>query len=1188
MKPIKLEIEGLNSFETKQVLDFESLGNGVFGIFGKTGSGKSTILDAITLALYGKVERIKLNVDFVNTKCSKATVTFIFEIYHSGKNRKYEIARTFSKKKSGTELDSSAILYELSGDDKNVVEEGMVKVNEKIFSIIGLGVNEFAKCIALPQGEFSAFLSAKPSERTEIMSNIFDLTRFGDKLSYSVKERVNEYDKEVASLSASRELVAFATDEVLAEAGKGLGNVQGELDKANLELAEKNEKYSKGKADFDKLQSLAEINRKLNELKQEEDEIKKLSEEVSKAQTANAIKGDYEKLAKDKEDEKELTEKIAELNEIKLKKESELKESEIDFEEFRKIYESKLAELTSKKARLVDLEKFEEEKNECEKEKEKILEKQAEEKKKLANEQENNNYLISNLTTLQAKITKIDEFIEANKPDVDLSYALEQTKGIESEIILIDDFHKKVETLFDQTESDLKAVQEEYNLAIKQEKEYEAKRQQIRSSIEVAFEDVDSTDFKKIRSCDKELEGMLEVQINIDKINEIIEKLGAENQDRLGLISSLGVQIEEEQKNLANIESLIANKEKELDASRESREELLGENVISMISNHLKIGDYCPVCSNRVIQKVYGTTNDMSAVDSEIDTRTNNIKLLRFERDKILANIISLKSRNEYEKNQIEENNKEIKKLSEGKNTYYQRFVDNNDDSEENFNKLRGLLQKTSDSLESLIALQDSIREAEQRIVVEKTQAGTKISLYRNYQESLLDIIYDLQKKKAEREFAIYNVNEKYENLKEYKKQIAEGKNTEIEIDTKKEERIKLRDDQIRLTEEKTSSDAKLAETRTNIEVLSERLNNVEKQITSLSAKIVASGVPENVSLSEENEIIEKEIARLKFDYENKQIHNVSCKENLSRTENEYNVKSSIIIDKKSEIMRLEASVNKAMTDAGFESASELESCFADQVIVKNKQNKVNEYNDNVRILEAQKIALEKEHLSQISKEELENLIKEINELNESVQKLSLNLGKANADYDRIKEANKTLFEIDKKLEVAKHNYDLAKDLVNVLRGKALAEYVCEEYLQEITASANQKLGLLMDGKYTLKFQNKEFYVEDNFNDGKIRPASTLSGGETFIVSLSLALSISDAISLLSSRSMNFFFLDEGFGTLDEELCSVVISSLYKLESQNLRIGLISHVTELENSIKNKVLVTKGSNGSKITIEHSL
>lgn len=1188
MKPIKLEIEGLNSFETKQTLDFESLGSGVFGIFGKTGSGKSTILDAITLALYGKVERTKQNIDFVNTKSTKAVVTFVFEIFHSGKNRKYEITRTFTKKKSGLELDSSALLYEIIGDEKNIVSEGTVKVNEKIFNIIGLGVNEFAKCIALPQGEFSAFLTAKPSERTEIMSNIFDLTRFGDKLSFKVKEKVNEYDKDVASLSASRELVAYATDDVLKETESGLGTVKEELASASKKLNEKNEQYSKGKADYEKLVTLADITKKLGELYLKQDEMKQLESELNKAQNANAIKNDYEKLAKDRADEKELTEKIAELNEIKLKKESELKESETDFEEFKKVYETKIAELNSKKARLSDLQKFEEEKIALGEEKAKIEKKQNEAKSELLAEQENNDYIVSCLTTIQAKITKIDEFIEKNKPDVDLSYALEQTKGIESELILIDDFYKQVEFLFDQTEQDLKVVQEEYNNAIKQEKAYEAKREQIRCSIDVAFEDADTTDFKKLRSCDKELEGMLEVQVNIDKINEIIEKLQIENQNRMGIISSLGEQIENEQKNLADTESQIQTKEKELSSARESREELLGENVISMISNHLKIGDFCPVCSNRVIQKVYGETNDTTAVDGEIDTRINNMKLLRYERDKILANIISLKSRNEYEKLRIEENNEEIKKLSEGKNVYYQRFVDNNDSSEENFNKLRALLQKTSDSLEGLIALQESIREEELKVVLEKTQAGTKISLYKNYQESLMEIIYDLQKKKAEREFAILNVNEKYENLKEYKKQIAEGKNIEIEIDTKKEERIKLRDEQIRITEEKTNSDSKLSQIKTNIEVLSERLNNCEKQITSLSAKIIASGVPENVSLSEENESIDKEIARLKFDYDNKQMHNISCRENLNRTENEYKVKSTIISEKKLEIIQLEKNVSQGISAGGFASVEELESCFAEQSVVKEKQTKLNEYNDSVRLLEAQKIAIEKEDLRQISEDELSSLTKEINELNDSVKKLSESLGKTSADYERIKEANQKLKQIDENLEKSKHNYDVAKDLANVLRGKALAEYVCEEYLQEITTSANQKLGILMDGRYTLRFENKEFYVEDNFNDGKIRPANTLSGGETFIVSLSLALSISDAISLLSSRSMDFFFLDEGFGTLDEELCSVVISSLYKLESQNLRIGLISHVAELENAIKNKVLVTKGANGSKITIEHSL
>lgn len=1188
MKPIKLTIEGLNSFETKQELDFQSLTGGVFGIFGKTGSGKSTILDAITLSLYGKVERSKQNIDFINTKCSKAIVSFTFSMLDSGKNKTFEITRTFTKKKNGKDIDSDAELYEISGENKKLIEEGTVRVNDKIYKILGLGVNEFAKCIALPQGEFAAFLQAKPSERTEIMSNIFNLSQYGDELMMKVKSRVNEFDKEVSSLSASKAMVDYATDEKLASITKELENKKNEYDEKSAELKKLSESWSEQKQTFDKLNQLKNINNELDELEKKRDEINALQSEIDRSQNANQIKSDYEKLKNDEEDAKELTAKITSLGELKLKKASAVVESENIFNDLKNTFDSRIIELNSKLAKLQELVKYDEDicksKDRIKESASIILDKQ----KEVESESQNNEYIESNIAKIQEQIDEIDEFINTNKADVELTYALEQTKGIESEIILIDEMILSLGKLIDQTNNDLKQAREEYNDSISTEKKLHDSEEKIENSIGVAFEDADSSNFNKIRSCDKQLEGMREVKIELENIDKLIAKLNADSEARHATIEQINQNVLTEQNNLAEIENVIAKKEVELASNQTTREELLGENVISMISDHLQVGDTCPVCSNNITTKLYTEKVDFSPIEGEIESNRVRLKNLWFERDKILASLVSFKSRIEFEKNQIERNNAEITALFEGKGSFYLKFVDDNEQSKENFEKLYILLQDTISSLENLIELQENVREDEKQALIKKTQAGTRITVYQSYVESLTDALYNLQKKKAEREFVIFNVNEKYKNLAEFKKQIAEGKNVELVIDSKKEERAKLKDRQFELTNDKSKSDLKLASIKSEIAIQQEKIETNEKNISDLNKKILTSGVPEGASVEEERQETEKAISALKLEYSEKQSRYETDKEDLSRTEQNYNVSESILKAKNEEIELLNSKVTAAIENNGFKDFAELANAFAEPSTLKLKQEKVNDFNSKCKVLEMQKTSLESEKLVDVDENEIKSTEEKINILNELVKELTQTVGGLGSEKLRVSQDNAKLKEISDNLERFTHKLDLAKELSNVLRGKALAEFICEEYLQEITSSANQKLEILMDGRYTLKFENKEFFVEDNFNDGKVRPASTLSGGETFVVSLSLALSISDAISMLSSRSMDFFFLDEGFGTLDSELCSIVINSLYKLESQNLKIGLISHVTELEESIKNKVIVTKDNNGTKLKIVHSL
>jgi exonuclease SbcC len=175
MLPLILSIEGVYSYQEKQTINFEQLTNaGLFGIFGKVGSGKSTILESIGFVLYGDTERMnskdKISYNMLNLKSSKASIEFDFLNYE---NKKYRFVVTWKREKK-FEKTSPFVHSAYVWENGNWIPLASTDATK----IVGLSYENFKRTIIIPQGKFKEFLDLKGTDRSEMMKEIFHLQRF--------------------------------------------------------------------------------------------------------------------------------------------------------------------------------------------------------------------------------------------------------------------------------------------------------------------------------------------------------------------------------------------------------------------------------------------------------------------------------------------------------------------------------------------------------------------------------------------------------------------------------------------------------------------------------------------------------------------------------------------------------------------------------------------------------------------------------------------------------------------------------------------------------------------------------------------------------------------------------------------------------------------------------------------------
>ncbi|MGH8874230.1 MAG: SbcC/MukB-like Walker B domain-containing protein, partial [Acidimicrobiia bacterium] len=175
--------------------------------------------------------------------------------------------------------------------------------------------------------------------------------------------------------------------------------------------------------------------------------------------------------------------------------------------------------------------------------------------------------------------------------------------------------------------------------------------------------------------------------------------------------------------------------------------------------------------------------------------------------------------------------------------------------------------------------------------------------------------------------------------------------------------------------------------------------------------------------------------------------------------------------------------------------------------------------------------------------------------------------------------------ELRRRIEAAQDEAQLTRTMGRHLSATGFEAWLLEEALAVLVASANQLLADLSSGAYSLVMVNRDFVVVDHRNADERRPVRTLSGGETFLVSLALALSLADQLAAMSvhgAARVESIFLDEGFGTLDAETLDTVAAVIHELGASGRTVGLVTHVRELADQMPVRFVVTKDAGSARV------
>lgn len=290
------------------------------------------------------------------------------------------------------------------------------------------------------------------------------------------------------------------------------------------------------------------------------------------------------------------------------------------------------------------------------------------------------------------------------------------------------------------------------------------------------------------------------------------------------------------------------------------------------------------------------------------------------------------------------------------------------------------------------------------------------------------------------------------------------------------------------------------------------------------------------------------------------------------------------ILHESAEIERAEKEIKTKLKDNRFSSVADIESILSSESNIAQDRKLLNNYRENFSIANNGLNSIKSEINGRTYDEELHNQTdKEFEEIENSIKSSSREIVILETEEIKLSEDLKKIKEITTQKEKLLLRKDNIKTLKNLFKANGFVDYVSSVYLNNICQSANERFYRLTRQKLSLELtEDNSFIIRDFLNDGKTRSAKTLSGGQTFQAALSLSLALADDIHKISGAEENFFFLDEGFGSLDKESLNIVFDTLKALRKEKRIVGVISHVEDMQEEIDTYLRIENTENNGSV------